>query len=419
MGTVVRRSMMMVIVLLFLSLPMVISAQQTGQSAGSCDTLVTNAFTEVGATCANLDQSMACLGNNTVGFEFFGETPEDFTDEAGARTPLLDVSQVSTQGADLQENTWGVTVFNALSSVPRSLDQHVVMVGFGGVQIANVILPEDAFIPVIDGILVTTTSAAESRVATMALPAESEVLGVIPAGESVIADAVSEDGLWVRVVYDDRPVWIPVSSLDPATSLDSLPAFGPESFTTMQSVCLGDDPGRGQCGANAPSLLFLQSPSDFPAEMRLQETDLRFQGTTVFQIQGNRIEMSVVNGVAILNPDTPDEIIVPAGFKVDAPLGNRIDTSICGPGGGRPITGDWSAPRQMSQGDLNQFALLEDFPDNLLNDPIILPEIPEPSGVGNPRSEILLRDPVSNTIIPPACQPNGAIPADLCEAYAF
>jgi hypothetical protein len=81
--------------------------------------------------------------------------------------------------------------------------------------------------------------------------------------------------------------------------------------------------------------------------------------------------------------------------------------------------GDWSAPQRLSQGALRQLALLEDFPSNVINFRIILPEIVQPSGVGNPPPQISLRDPVSITVIPAECQPGGMIPAGLCDAFTF
>ena len=127
---------------------------------------------------------------------------------------------------------------------------------------------------------------------------------------------------------------------------------------------------------------------------------------------GNQLELTVVNGVALLYPDTEDEVTVPAGYKVRAQVGDADDV------GCAPLVGDWSDPQQLTQGDLRALAIIEDFPPNLLNDPIFLPEIIVPSGVGAVRARIQLNDRDSLRLIPLACQQD-EIPDVICDSFAF
>jgi hypothetical protein len=405
-----RGAALALLVALILGLPMSISAQEA--AGGQCAALVEASLSTTGSSCANQEPNSACYGNNTVDLSYFDPDVVDVPWEPGARTDLTNIADLTTQGADLQDETWGVTVLNSLANIPRSIDSGLVTGVLGGIELHNLVTPEAAFEPLETGVTVTTVNAAEMREATMTPPAGSDVLGTIPAGQSLVADAVSQDGQWARVVFDGRPVWVPVSALDAAVSLATLPVFGPESFTPMQDFCMGNPRGGGQCGSNAPSLLILQSPSEFPVDARVQGTNLRIQGTITLRMSGNQLELIVINGIAVVEPDTADEVTIPAGFAISARVG-QPDVTGCA-----PLVSEWSEPRRLTSGDLNQLAILEDFPDNLLNDPIILPEIVQPSGVGQPRVRIVLRDPVSREIIPPACEAE-EIEAGLCEVLSL
>ena len=399
----------MLCLLLLLSFPALSLAQDT---AGACQALVDDTFTEAGAACANQDENTACYGFNLVDINYFDDDNVDVTWEPGARTDLTNVLEVATQGADLQDRSWGLSVLNGLANIPRALDSELVTAMLGGVEIYNLVLPDNAFEPLDPGVTVTTVSVAEYREATMTPPSGSDVLGNIPAGQSLVADAISADGSSVRVVFDDRPVWIPVSALDPADALDDLPSFGRESFTPMQNICMGNPRGSGTCGSNTPSLAIVQTPGDYPVDIRVQGTDIRLEGAIVLQMVGNQLELTVVNGVALLYPDTEDEVTVPAGYKVRAQVGDADDV------GCAPLVGDWSDPQQLTQGDLRALAIIEDFPPNLLNDPIFLPEIIVPSGVGAVRARIQLNDRDSLRLIPLACQQD-EIPDVICDSFAF
>ncbi len=326
--------------LLLVSIPTMVMAQ----TGGTCGALVENAFEQVGANCANQELNTACYGNDIVGIGYFDPDADNVTWEPSAQTDLTNVSELETDGANLREQVWGLTVISAMSDIPRTIeDTSLVMAALGGVEIHNLVLPENAFEPLSVGLSVTTASATEYREATMTPPAGSDVLGMIPAGQNLVADAVSLDGLWVRVVFDGRPVWVAQTALEPIASIGDLPSFGPDSFTTMQSICMGNPRGNGSCGANAPSLMIVQSPSDFPVDMRVQGTDLRIQGTITLRMIGNRLEMNVLNGITLISPDTPDEEVVPAGFSVQASVG-RPDEIGCAPLTGRMVRSKTADP---------------------------------------------------------------------------
>lgn len=406
---VIRPGLFTILCLLLLSVPTLSFAQDTVRT---CQALVDDAFTEAGAACANQEENTACYGFNVVDINYFDEDAVDVTWEPGARTELTNVLEVATQGADLQDRSWGLSVLNGLANIPRALDSELALAMLGGVEVYNLVLPDNAFEPLVPGITVTTVSAAEYREATMTPPSGSDVLGNIPAGRSLVADAISENGASVRVVFDDRPVWVPVAALDPAVSLDDLPSFGRESFTPMQNICMGNPGGSGTCGSATPSLAIVQTPGEYPVDIRVQGTDIRLEGAIILQMVGNQLQLTTVNGIALLYPDTNDEVTVPAGFKVRAQVGDADDT------GCAPLVGGWSDPQQLTQGDLRALAIVERFPPNLLNDPIFLPEIIIPSGVGAVRARIQLNDQDSLRLIPLACQ-QAKIPEAVCSSFAF
>jgi len=410
-----RRTLIFVVLVIALVAPSLTVAQS---NAGVCRSLVASSLASVGSACANLGGGMACYGNEELEIETFDPLPADAFSEAGDRTDLMNVIEVRTLPANTSDRTLGVSVLNIQANVPRTLsDGGLVVVAIGGMIVENGVFPQDAFVPLEDGLTVTTVSAAEYREATMTPPVNAEVLGTIPSGENLVADALSEDGNWVRVVYEGLPVWVAKPALDPAAAFDTLPVFGPNSLTPYQSLFFLNDAGPLQC-ADAPALLLVQGREDYPIDVRIQNVDLRLQGTLALNMVGNTFEIIVLNGMVTVEPDTAGEFVIPAGFRAQIELSEPAELGTDGRGDEWGVAGAWSAPSQLTQDDLDLLRNIQTLPGNLLNFPVIFPQIVRPSGIGGAAPQIILNDPFTRAIIQEACA-EGKIPPFLCAVFGF
>jgi hypothetical protein len=72
------------------------------------------------------------------------------------------------------------------------------------------------------------------------------------------------------------------------------------------------------------------------------------------------MQLFVLSGSATVNG-----VVVPAGFMIEAPLGED----------GRSLSGPWTGSRPMSADELAMFLPLENIPANLLHYPIVLPTL--------------------------------------------
>jgi hypothetical protein len=75
----------------------------------------------------------------------------------------------------------------------------------------------------------------------------------VEANAAFPADLVSGDGLWTRLVYQDRPAWVLTISLVEAESFNQINAIAQNQFMPMQAFYFRT--GSNQSGCDRPDLL--------------------------------------------------------------------------------------------------------------------------------------------------------------------
>lgn len=152
----------------------------------------------------------------------------------------------------------------------------------------------------------------------------------------------------------------------------------------MQSFYLRTGLGGVSC-AEAPSLLFVQAPGSIPTDIYVYEQHIRIQSSIILRQtpDGSALELIVLSGIAILNPDSSAPIFVPPGYVVSIALGSELlDLGIEGDADDQGAVGSWSAPRPLTTDELEELAAIEGIPGNLLNYVVRIPQIVGGSSVG-------------------------------------
>lgn len=296
--------------------------------------------------------------------------------------PLFNVAELAVSGVNLEQAGWGIGVMNIQANISSALpEEHVVAIVMGEGRVESAVMPEDMLIPVEPVSVIVLSDVEARRTASL----DANIVGVIEADTIVQADGLSQDNDWVRVLVERNAAWIRRDSVDESADLSMLPVMGPENLTPMQAFYF--DAGLDTLPCNeAPPLLFLQGPDGIEVDVYINGVPVRIGSTVVVQIvqPGNLIRLTALTGLVILNPGMPDEVILPPGFTTTANLSEYASLGVDGQANDREIleTYSWSAPQPLTSGLLAEIAALNLVPENILNYPLSLPSIIQPSGVG-------------------------------------
>jgi hypothetical protein len=355
--------------LLLITVCLLIIAPKIGLAqtdAGACPALVEQALTDMGQNCDLLDRNSACYGYNRVDATFHESASDDFFSKPADRSQIANLQSIATAPLDVDQDFWGIAVMNVQANVPNTLPgQAVTFVLLGDVKVDNAVAPEEAAEPV-DPISITTAIAANIRSAPTT---NANVLGSIPAGSELMADGVNESQTWLRVLFESGPGWISREVIQAEIDTSSLPVISSENRSPMQSFFFTTGVGDPACNAAPPSLLVVQGPDNVKVDITANGADITIGSTIALMIlPGNQLQLVVIHGEATLG-----DLVVPAGFKINAQLSDD----------GKSIVGDWVDMSPLTQEDLDLLQPLENLPTNILHYAIELPTLEEIQAVIN------------------------------------
>lgn len=364
---------------------------------------------DVGRNCSDLAPSEACYGYSEVSSLLLDGVTSSPLSEPGDTVPLAETLLLESSGLDLQNDLWGAAPMHVQGDIPMALPgRGLTMTTFGQVTVGNGVLAEDsggAYLYPEEALAVKTSGAA-----TLYDEADSasEVAGTADADTELLADAISSDGAWVRVYHEWEGrfarrayAWVNVSVLetfdasllpvmvtDPASRM----LTNEESLTPMQSFYfLGSDEDSA-CMPTPAGMVMVQSPKNYETRFMVNGAPVMIASTVVFTIvEPNRMEMVVLSGMAVLCEGTPNEFVVPQGFAVNLPLSVE-DIEIGGTVFSGAVGCDWNNLRLLTQTEIEAYSMLENVPDNIINEEVQLPTVICPSGVGNPVCSIVVTD---------------------------
>lgn len=421
-----RLSVLLVALLLLPMLHAGISAPPTVDAQGNqprnCPQLVRTAEQELVLNCANQPFDTACYGYQEVIARLDADpnkaVDEDF--EPGVWTRLVEYASVSASAMDVDEALWGLAALKVQANIPRGLelptpaDAGVLFLLYGEAEVESAVPDDMLFIPVDEPLAVSVAAATDIKAEASAA---AETLGSAAAGTNLLADGVSPDGDWVRVAYEMQAGWVLLADLA-AVDVSGLPEIGPDSLSPMQAFYLRTGSRALQCNQAVPAMLLMQAPADVMADLNIDGVDIRLDSATVVaRIIGNTLLFQVINGYMVIYPDTPNEVIVPAGFNYptcqltppdqldgwdDDPNDQIADCA-----GGQPVP--------FTNADRQEIQSLEGLADNLFYYDFRIPRVVRGSGVGGPIDRVII-DPDSPAYdrILRNCE-LGRIPPAVCE----
>lgn len=400
--------MLVVLLLMFvLSLQIAASQAQTPPDANVCPALVMRALRELEDNCSGMDRNSACYGYRRLNATFTREVSAEFFTQPSDRTDLVSLRSLTTAPIDLAAEEWGVALMNLQANVPNTLPgQAVTFILMGDATVVNAVAPEDALLPT-DPIVMTTAVETELRTGP---GFNTNVVGRVPAETAVDADALSEDGAWVRVVAGTQGGWVTLNALTPADT-SALPVITSETHTPMQSFLFRTGLGDPLC-EDAPDAVVVQGPQNIEVALNVNGADIVLGSTVMFNSFGDPSEdilsqldlppdvleqlrrtslqtvaadetcalmqMTVVNGAVLLDDGSfalPEGNTAWAVVCVQPDPESEDDSFEALFGNGTlSFESDWGAFRVLTQEELDRLRTLELLPPSLLSYPIDIPE---------------------------------------------
>lgn len=393
---------------LITALGIAVQSQPGAPVTSSCSALVQLALQEVGNSCSGLERNSACYGYNRVNASFAEEVADDFFTAAGDTVALRQLLNIATVPLNEETNEWGVAVMNVQANVPGSLPgQAVTFILLGDASVQNAVDPANAQDAVAVAELVIGNTNARIRTGP---GANFNAVGAVAAGDTIQADGISSDGAWVRLNYNGLAGWVSTSLIGSGDT-SVLPSISADSQTPMQAFYFSTGLGTPTC-QDAPDALVIQGPENVKVNLKANGADIEIGSTIVLKnnvtasyadiknddeleaVFGNQIygnvpddadctvtEMIMLDGEALLNGN--QSVLLP-GFGIRSlECGGGLDEE----GGVTAplLQTSWRGTRRLSQEELSQYLILEQFPGDLIRYPIDIPSDEEITRIYNRR----------------------------------
>jgi hypothetical protein len=333
----------------------------------ACQDVLDLAINALDLNCAGTERNSACYGYNNVSAQFFEVLPDDAFDLPADVVDVPQIASISTLPYDPETETWGVALMNIQANLPNTFPgQGVVFVLMGDTNVNNAVDPDTAFVAG-DGITVTPNTRANLRSGP---DQRNNVLMVVDAGTELAADAVSANGNWVRVLYEDRQAWISRELI--GEDLSELPVYDEDAFTPMQAFYLTTGVGATDC-QSAPDTLLIQGPQNTEITFTVNGADIRIGSTVLLEtlmgdgsVMPSQLQISVLDGEAFV-----DNLIVPEGFKAFVDLEEtETDNGLLLPA----VQDEWESCAPLDEADRARIGFLSNLPPSVLYYPVTEPE---------------------------------------------
>ena len=355
----------------------VVVAQVAEMSA--CPDLVTQALQAVNTYCSGQGRNSACYGNNQVLSQFTSEQPPNFFAAQGDMADLGLFRSIETSPLNDALTEWGVSVLSVQANMPGALPgQNALFMLVGGAEVESAVDPANAFQPVPPVSVAAVADAPVFAAADLNAP----VVINVTAGQSVLADALSEGSAYVRVTVGQQFGWMAREALAADAAVDALPVYQPgSSFTPMQAFYLRTGIGGAQCGV-APSALVVQGPQNYTVNINANGANISLGSSVILETipideakdgakyqgqpgVGGLLRITVIDGKAIITSEDGTVTEIPEGYTSSICLTEPSNLGSDGQANDQSVTylcGGWTEPEQIPPEFREQFSLVDDFP---------------------------------------------------------
>jgi hypothetical protein len=294
-----RRPLLTVLILsLVLLIGWAAQAQEERPLSEFCPALVEQAMERMAENCTGLERNMACYGYDAVQSTFNTEVAPDYFAHPADTAELVNLRTIETSPLNVEAGQWGIAVMNVQANVPDTLPgQTVTFILMGDARIENLVEP-DAARQDDDAELVRVHTGR--NVPIYRRPSEtSEVLGVTGRDTGLIADAISDDGMWARVTMGRVAGWIDVAQVYGDVYLDDLPLLSELAPSPMQAFYFSTGYGQPVCN-QAPSAITIRSPDNMSVNLTVNGAEISVGSLiTLQQHDDDEFEIIVHHGEVV------------------------------------------------------------------------------------------------------------------------
>lgn len=206
---------------------------------------------------------------------------------------------------------------------------------------------------------------------------------------------------------------------EPAFDSNGALIIDQDHLAPMQNAYLRNGFDKPGCAQVPDPLLLVQSPQDKAVRIKVNGADVELGSTVLFKnitpVGGiaQNMRMIVLNGLATVDPDGT-ALMVPPGHYVDFCLGVPQNLGLDQEENDQVVSCPPSDPLPLTQLDLDALQLLQNLPGNILHNPVDVPDVTWPSGVGMPGFIFVFEDPSALTLARQACD-EGLLPENICQ----
>jgi len=275
-----------------------------------CPADVLLAHARAGGICNTTERGTLCYGNGSVGTEL--RTTDTEFSQPGHHALVDEVDSITLDSSE----DWSVATMRLQTSIGDVDQRSVFALMFGNVQIENLVaaVPE---------LLVIARGTVNIRTAPLN---NAEILDSIGIRGELMANGITEDGEWLRVIVPDRAVfaWITAEgvTVQGDVSLLNIVSGDDPFYRPFQQMTLHTGIDDSRCAGAPESGILIQTPNIEDENILIVDgLTLRLSGTAFIQA-ADSLDVTVLNGYALLN-----EQYVPAGAQAEAELAAEFNVS--------------------------------------------------------------------------------------------
>lgn len=332
----------------------------------NCSALLADALEAVDENCGDTGRNEACYGYDQVEASFLTQVEQSIFSRPTDKVGVADIATLRTAPLNTATGTWGVAIMNLQANLPNTLPgQSVTFVLMGDVEVENAVDPETAFNPS-DGIEVVVNIESGANIRS-GPGLNFNVIGGAVDDAVLLADGLSEDGEWLRIIYRERPAWISLTTIEDNPLIAELPTLTADLATPMQAIYLRTGIGQTECADAPDDLLLVQGPDNIEIAITVNGADINLGSSgaiRVIEVDGELfLEIVVFDGQF----ETGGQIIR-AGQRSVMCLGNEGNLGVDGEANDLTVTCDASVPEDVPINEFGEtWCILEDVPNSILN----------------------------------------------------